>query len=162
MKTTIGTLQLLALFGGATGLDQFSKALATRHLGDGRVISLFFDTLQFQLVHNNSGFLSVFAGIPEGLRTILLTWVVALLLVAGGLYLLLARGLPRARLICLVLILAGGAANLLDRLFNTGGVVDFIALGHGWLRTGIFNFADVYILVGSCWLGATLAARQEG
>ena len=162
MKTIIGAFQLLALFGGALGLDQLTKAVASGHLGDGRAISLFFDTLRFQLVHNNSGFLSVFAGIPEGLRTILLTWGVALLLVAGGLYLLLARGLPRARLICLVLILAGGAANLLDRLGNDGGVVDFIALGPEWLRTGIFNLADVYILLGSCWLGATLAARHEG
>lgn len=42
------------------------------------------------------------------------------------------------------LILAGGISNLIDRIFR-GFVVDFISLK--WI--GIFNFADMYIVIGA-------------
>lgn len=42
-----------------------------------------------------------------------------------------------------LLILSGGIGNLLDRIFR-GFVVDFISLK--WV--GIFNFADMYIVIG--------------
>jgi signal peptidase II len=45
-------------------------------------------------------------------------------------------------------VAAGGIGNLLDRLFNNGAVIDFIRLGIGPLRTGIFNMADVAIVTG--------------
>lgn len=41
------------------------------------------------------------------------------------------------------LILAGGIGNLIDRIFR-GFVVDFISLKY----VGIFNFADMYIVIG--------------
>lgn len=42
-----------------------------------------------------------------------------------------------------LLILSGGIGNLLDRIFR-GFVVDFISIK--WI--GIFNFADMYIVIG--------------
>lgn len=47
------------------------------------------------------------------------------------------------------LVLAGGLGNLLDRLIYDGRVIDFMNLGIGSLRTGIFNVADVCITIGS-------------
>jgi signal peptidase II len=44
--------------------------------------------------------------------------------------------------------LAGGASNWLDRA-ATGRVVDFMNVGLGPLRTGIFNVADVAIMCGA-------------
>ncbi|MBH0192527.1 MAG: signal peptidase II, partial [Nitrospira sp.] len=44
--------------------------------------------------------------------------------------------------------LSGGVANLLDRMFYDGRVVDFMNLGIGGFRTGIFNVADVCITAG--------------
>src|SRR5207249_7753307 len=49
---------------------------------------------------------------------------------------------------CALPILGGGLSNLLDRVAYGGYVVDFINLGIGSLRTGIFNAADVAITVG--------------
>ena len=46
------------------------------------------------------------------------------------------------------LIFAGGASNLADRLLYDGYVVDFINIGIGSFRTGIFNIADVAITAG--------------
>ena len=42
--------------------------------------------------------------------------------------------------------------NLLDRFFNGGAVVDFVSIGFGGLRTGIFNVADLAITCGALWL----------
>jgi signal peptidase II len=43
---------------------------------------------------------------------------------------------------------AGGASNLLDRV-AFGSVVDFVNLGVGSVRTGIFNVADMAIMLGA-------------
>lgn len=44
---------------------------------------------------------------------------------------------------CFALILTGGIGNLIDRIFR-GCVIDFLSLR--WV--GIFNFADMYIVIG--------------
>lgn len=46
------------------------------------------------------------------------------------------------------LVLSGGLGNLVDRIINDGRMIDFMNIGIGSLRTGIFNVADVYITVG--------------
>ena len=66
-------------------------------------------------------------------------------------------------LLGLTLFVAGGASNWLDRVVR-GSVIDFINVGVGSLRTGIFNVADVAIMLGvasSSWpsFGAAGPAR---
>lgn len=46
------------------------------------------------------------------------------------------------------LVLSGGLGNLVDCIINDGRVIDFMNIGIGSLRTGIFNVADVCITVG--------------
>ena len=48
-------------------------------------------------------------------------------------------------------MLAGGVGNLVDRV-REGYVVDFLNMGIGPVRTGIFNVADVCIVVGMALL----------
>jgi signal peptidase II len=48
--------------------------------------------------------------------------------------------------------LAGGLGNLIDRLAYGGYVVDFVNIGIGPLRTGVFNVADVGVVVGALML----------
>jgi signal peptidase II len=50
-------------------------------------------------------------------------------------------------LVGLSLFVAGGASNWADRVVR-GHVIDFINVGYGPLRTGIFNVADVAIMLG--------------
>ena len=45
-------------------------------------------------------------------------------------------------------MISGGFSNLYDRITNHGGVVDFMNMGVGSLRTGIFNVADMAIMAG--------------
>ena len=75
--------------------------------------------------------------------------LVGALTVAALLAALLARGLGRWQVIALALIAAGGCGNWIDRLMNGGKVTDFLNVGIGPVRTGIFNVADMALMVGA-------------
>ena len=62
-------------------------------------------------------------------------------------------------MVALSCIFSGGASNLYDRALNNGAVVDFLNIGIGPLRTGIFNIADMAILFGA---GLFLIASWTG
>lgn len=55
---------------------------------------------------------------------------------------------------------SGGASNLFDRATNDGAVVDFLNVGVGPVRTGIFNIADMAILLGAL-LFFVVSARES-
>jgi signal peptidase II len=57
-------------------------------------------------------------------------------------------GASRAQALAFGLIAGGGFANWLERIRGDGSVTDFVSLGLGPLRTGIFNVADVAIVAG--------------
>jgi len=57
------------------------------------------------------------------------------------------------------LILGGGLSNLYDRIAY-GKVVDFMNMGIGDLRTGIFNVADMFILAGIIWYVFTSFSKE--
>ena len=57
------------------------------------------------------------------------------------------RGWPTRTLLGVALFVRGGVSNLLDRIIH-GAVVDFMNVGIGPLRTGIFNVADMAIMLG--------------
>jgi len=52
---------------------------------------------------------------------------------------------------------------LIDRIFNEGRVIDFMNIGIGSLRTGIFNVADIAITLGVMWiiLSSIIEKRQQ-
>jgi len=53
------------------------------------------------------------------------------------------------------LVAGGGLGNWLDRVREAGAVTDFVSVGLGGLRTGVFNGADVAIVVGIVLLAFT-------
>jgi signal peptidase II len=62
-------------------------------------------------------------------------------------------------LVGLSLFVAGGASNLADRVAR-GSVIDFLNVGLGPLRTGIFNVADMAVLLG-LFILAIAQARSD-
>ena len=75
-------------------------------------------------------------------------------LVAAGLVVILVwySNMPAVRAVACALLLGGAIGNLIDRVRFDGLVIDFMNLGVGPLRTGIFNVADVAITVGAVLL----------
>lgn len=148
MTRTRRAWNLLAILIAGIGLDQWTKVIAETHLAGRGSISFFHDTLVLQLAYNSGAFLSLFASLPPGLRTILLQVAVGIVLAAMTVFTLSRRTLSVLEFLAFSLIIAGGLSNLYDRLTNAGSVVDFLHMGVGRLRTGIFNVADIYVTIG--------------
>ena len=81
-------------------------------------------------------------------RTFLFTGLSGALLIGLFFYIFLNREFNRKHIFAFALILGGGCSNLIDRVLNNGRVVDFMNMGIGSLRTGVFNVADVTIMLG--------------
>jgi len=127
--------------------DQATKVIASRVLESGP-IHYFGGLVQFQLVLNTGAFLSLGAHLPESLRGVVFQGLVPLLLAIAVIVLMRTMAPSRTALIGGSLILGGGLGNFIDRTLHDGGVVDFVSIGFSSLRTGIFNVADVAIVVG--------------
>jgi signal peptidase II len=134
------------------GCDQVSKSAARSLLHSGVTESLFSDSLRLQLTQNPGSFLSLGASLPEQLRFTLFTAAVAVILIGLVCAALFARRLSTTRFVALALVAGGGISNLIDRLLYDGRVTDFLNVGIGSLRTGIFNLADMAILSGALLL----------
>jgi signal peptidase II len=106
------------------------------------------DLVRFERSQNEGAILGLGAGLPQSLRLLLAialngaTLVIALSLAIDP------RDLNGLQVSGIALLAGGGTSNLVDRLYNDGAVFDFVRLGRGWARTGIFNLADVAIVVG--------------
>ena len=133
------------------GCDRVTKDMAVEHLTGRTPISLLADTIRVQYVENEGAFLGLGSVLSPTARFWLLTVGTGGLLV-GLTVLLIARwDMNRRSFVALALILAGGIGNLIDRV-SEGFVVDFLNVGVGWLRTGVFNVADVAITGGVIWI----------
>jgi signal peptidase II len=127
------------------GCDQVTKSLAQSYLPHTEAWSYLGDTIRLQIAHNNGAFLSLGASLPEFWRHAFFDFSVSALLLGLLAYVLLAKNISTYFMVACALFLAGGISNLTDRLLYNGYVVDFINLGVGSLRTGIFNVADIFI-----------------
>jgi signal peptidase II len=76
----------------------------------------------------------------------------ALVATGIGVFLLWNSQMPPVRALACALLLGGAIGNLIDRVRFDGLVIDFLNLGVGPLRTGIFNVADVAVSVGALLL----------
>ena len=146
--TRIGIrLVLLIAIGATIGCDRVTKHIAATRLSGTQTRSFLADTVRLDYVENAGAFLGLGAGWPRPVRTALFGLGNALLLVALALKTMRLRW-PRPALLGLALFVAGGASNLMDRI-SSGTVIDFLNVGVGSLRTGIFNVADMAITLGA-------------
>jgi len=125
-------------------LDQWTKRIATDQLMGEPAISLWGGLARLQYARNRGAFLGAGDALSTDARFLILTVGTGVLLLGVGFFLLRRWEMPRLRFGALLLILAGGIGNLIDRILY-GFVVDFMVVGLGVVRTGIFNVADVLI-----------------
>jgi len=142
-------------------LDQITKYLAIQLLEGKGVISLAGDCLRFLLVENRGGFLSLGASLPDGLRTLIFLFITSIFLVAFFFYTLLDKYSTPLILASSSMIIGGGVGNLIDRGLREGSVIDFVNVGIGGLRTGIFNIADMAVLFGCILLLVALVKAEK-
>ena len=128
--------------------DRATKHVAKRTLASSPPISLLNDAVHFEYVENTGAFLGLGSNLPSAARLLLFVIFSGAGLLAAFVYLARVDGLGLMPTIGLSLLAGGGVGNLVDRISNAGAVTDFVRLGIGPLRTGIFNMADVAIVAG--------------
>ena len=134
------------LLAATAGCDRVTKHFAVTALAGAPHQSFLADTVRLQYHENPGAFLAVGATWSPALRVGVFQFGNALFLAVAG-FLAARYRWSRVARCGLVLFLAGGLSNLTDRL-AIGSVIDFLNIGIGPLRTGIFNVADVAILAG--------------
>ena len=144
----IGLRLVLFLAIGATiGCDRVTKHVAATTLSEASSRSFLADTFRLEYVENTGAFLGLGADWPPTVRTAVFGVGNGVLLLAVAVIALQSRW-PRRSLVGVAIFVAGGASNLLDRI-TYGMVIDFMNVGIGPLRTGIFNVADMAIMLGT-------------
>ncbi|TWB45478.1 signal peptidase II [Nitrospirillum pindoramense] len=128
--------------------DQATKAWLKQALTPGVELTALGGAILVTPVNNPGAFLSLGAGLDDHARGLVFTVGVALVLAALLVWSLRAKTLGCLELLGAGSFLGGGLGNLLDRLRQDGMVFDFLNLGIGPLRTGIFNIADVGLMAG--------------
>ena len=137
------------------GCDHATKRVAKGELEGQAPHALIRGVLDLQYVENTDVAFNVLRAVPERVRAPLLviTGAVAVIGLLGAL--LLRRGGSQVGRAAILLITAGAAGNVLDRIAR-GYVVDFVHVPH-W---PVFNVADGYVTVGAILLAwSALQAR---
>lgn len=134
------------------GCDQVSKSVVREHIALGDAQSFLGDTFRLTHAENPGAFLGVGASMPQAVRVGVFQIGVALLVAVLLGIALFKRQLDAPSVTGFALLAASGLGNLIDRIVQDGVVTDFLNLGIGSLRTGIFNVADVLGVIGVVFL----------
>ena len=129
------------------GCDQISKNIARKNISYGEVIDVIPEYFVLTKVENTGAFLSLGSTLPETLRIILLSVlpVGVLLLVT---YFLFKHSDQKSQALALAFVVGGGIGNMYDRIVH-GSVTDFVHMDFVIFQTGVFNFADLSIMIGA-------------
>ena len=148
MKTNVRIAIILLTVLGCVGCDQATKSLARDHLPLQQVISLFNDTVRLEHTENPGAFLSLGDTLSSTARRFLFTVGGAVLVTATAVWAFRSKRMSASQIVGAALICGGGLGNVIDRVSQGGNVTDFLNVGVGSVRTGIFNFADMALMLG--------------
>jgi signal peptidase II len=131
------------------GCDRATKLWAKNTLKDQPEQSYFHDTFRLLYVENTGAALSLGDSLPPKLSFWLLSVLPLLFLLVVIVYVFKhLQKIDTRRVVFIAMIFAGGLGNIIDRILYDRHVTDFLNLGIGNLRTGIFNVADICITAG--------------
>lgn len=128
-------------------LDQVTKIIARGSIEMHEHIQVFGDWFILTHVENTGAFLSLGAKLSPVLRQIIFSWLPAIAMIVILGMLVLQDKVQKGLLWGMCFMVGGGIGNLIDRILF-GSVTDFMHINLGIVRTGVFNVADVSIMIG--------------
>jgi signal peptidase II len=151
------TAIILTLIAGVlVAVDRITKIYVVNNIARGHTVDGLsiggFELINFTHIHNAGAAF----GILQGRQTFLIT-VTSLFLAFAVAVLYSGKFKSKFMLTAIMLIIAGGVGNLIDRAMQ-GYVVDFIELG--FMEFAIFNFADMCAVVGAFMLFIAVVAEE--
>lgn len=129
-------------------LDQVTKVLARKHIEYNETIEVIGEYLIFTKVENTGAFLGMGADLSPTLRILGLLVLPSLVMIGLLVYLFRTKDLTKTSLWGLSFIVGGGIGNIFDRIVY-GSVTDMLFLDFQFAHTGIFNVADMSVMVGT-------------
>lgn len=147
VKGILRTLIILMILSLNIGCDQVSKNIVREKIGYNEYIGFLNNHLTLTKVENTGAFLSFGQSLPKPVNLILLIIFPMVVLGFALYYLFTKSNLTNIMMFAICFIVGGGAGNLFDRIFH-GSVTDFLHIDFIIFQTGIFNLADVSIMVG--------------
>lgn len=156
--TRIAVLAVIMLT--SIGCDQYTKELAQNTLQFEPPKSYVNDMFYLLYTENSGVAFGLGSELGEETRFWIFTVAVSVFLTVFLVHVILTPGLTRLELFAFSLVLGGGVGNVIDRLANQGSVIDFMMIDVAGLRTGIFNFADVSIMIGFGLLLLTMWTKR--
>ena len=129
-------------------LDQISKIWVKTSVVPKSKTEIIGEYFTLHNVENSGAFLGMGSDFNPKLKLIFLLIIPVLVMIYVLYYMIKNKGLDRASLIGFSCIVGGGIANIYDR-FMYGSVTDFFHINLGGVfRTGIFNVADMSVMLG--------------
>lgn len=152
MTRTRRLLILLFVLFTTVGCDQATKAAARAYLAGEQSLSFLNGTVYLHYAENPGAFLSLGARFAPETQYWIFVVVVSLILAGLLGYVVWASlkeqdRLPEVVLVALTLFLGGGVGNLIDRVLFDGRVSDFMVIRLGLVSTGVFNVADMALML---------------
>lgn len=141
-------LLILALVAINISCDQVSKSVVRKNIEYSETIEVIGSNLILTKTENRGAMLGLGSSLPPVWRKIFLLGVPALfmLIILGITF--FKTNLSYLAVVGLTFIVGGGIGNLIDRIAY-GSVTDFLHIDLNLVRTGIFNMADVSVMVGT-------------
>lgn len=129
------------------GCDQLSKNIVRQRVEYDDRISLINDTFILTKVENKGAMLGLGSDLPPILKIVLLQGIPVVVLLVLLFRILQKPKMNPVLVIAFACVIGGGIGNLIDRIV-LGEVTDFFHIDLGFVKTGIFNMADVSVTLG--------------
>ena len=161
----------LILTGSIILVDQLTKAIIAAKWPIGALVADVFNNgfLQIYHVRNKAIAFSLGQNVPDSIKPVLFVLLPILVLCVLLWYYLSSDDFTRVQRWATAGILGGGIGNIIDRIFRTDGVVDFISVKFyglfGFDRWPTFNAADSSVVVCCLLLFVTIiidSAKSRG
>ena len=147
LSGVIRTFVIVAILISSISCDQITKSMVRSQVSGDEQISWLNDRVTLMRVENSGAFLSLGHALPSLVKQGVLILIPVLVLLTGIYFVFNRKDIQNATLIGICFVLGGGIGNIYDRIIY-GSVTDFLHINFGLFQTGIFNLADVSIMVG--------------
>lgn len=162
ISNSLRMLLIFALILINVGCDQVSKSVARNNIDETERISVIGEYVVLMKTENKGAFL----GFLSSMENPILKSIFLIILPIAVLFFILRmiiidKNLDRYMIYGLCCIIGGGIGNLYDRILYRS-VTDFMHIDLGGIfKTGIFNMADVSVMLGTGLLIVSFIKRKE-
>ncbi|MBO3697438.1 signal peptidase II [Roseivirga sp. E12] len=148
MKSIPRTALIIIIILANIAVDQVTKKMTRDRIEYNETIEVIGEYLILTKVENEGAFLGMGSSLSPTMRKVLLLILPAGVMIALFVYLIRNKEITSMSMVALSFIVGGGIGNVYDRIVY-GSVTDMVFIDLQFAHTGIFNLADVSVMIGT-------------